>query len=324
MEKSLYKLKIDSGFKSLIRPLLRAEYEQLASNIIHDGCREPLVTWRGTIIDGHNRYEICHKFEIPFTYVEREFDSREDVISWICSNQLGRRNISEETRKYLIGKRYEVEKVINTRRNASGVNQYSPPVPEHKLSRAEMIARTQGHKTSTKLGEEYHLSHGTVQKYAIYSKAIDAIGSKDATLAPKILSGKYKISHENVVELSHLPAGEVRKISRKIDSQGVPFVRFSRSRREIQEQAEQHRAEQLNGPTIKDMPAYDPDAEVTGLTLTIPSWTSSINRAMTSADLDKISDGARDKLKDTLNDLIQSVESILSCISKENDYGSGL
>ena len=68
MEKSLYKLKIDSGFKSLIRPLLRAEYEQLASNIIHDGCREPLVTWRGTIIDGHNRYEICHKFEIPFTY----------------------------------------------------------------------------------------------------------------------------------------------------------------------------------------------------------------------------------------------------------------
>ena len=30
-----------------------------------------------------------------------EFDCREAVIAWICSNQLGRRNISEETRKFL-------------------------------------------------------------------------------------------------------------------------------------------------------------------------------------------------------------------------------
>lgn len=322
MEKSLYNLKIDLGFKNLISPLIPIEYEHLVANIINDGCREPLVTWRGMIIDGHNRYEICHKYKIPFAYVEREFDSREDVISWICANQLGRRSISDETRRYLIGKRYEVEKIINTRRNASGVNQYTAPLdPDRTLTRKEMAERTQGHKTSITLGDEYHLSHGTVQKYAIYSKAIDTIGSKDATLPPKILSGNYKISHDNVIELSHLTAGEVRKISRKIDSKNLSFVRYSNSRREIQEQAERHR-EQLNGPTVKDMPVYDPDSEVTVLALTIPSWTSSINRTISSTDFEKISDGARDRLKETLHELMQSVDKILSSANKESKYGS--
>lgn len=45
----------------------------------------------------------------------------------------------------------------------------------------------------------------------------------------------------------------------------------------------QRRAEQ---PAIKTMPAYDPDAEVAGLTLTIPSWMSSIDRTKSMAHLE--------------------------------------
>ena len=30
-----------------------------------------------------------------------EFECREAAIAWICANQLGRRNITEETRKFL-------------------------------------------------------------------------------------------------------------------------------------------------------------------------------------------------------------------------------
>ena len=33
--------------------------------------------------------------------MEMEFECREAAIAWICSNQLGRRNITEETRKFL-------------------------------------------------------------------------------------------------------------------------------------------------------------------------------------------------------------------------------
>jgi len=44
--------------------MLRKLYNLLAKNIIEDGCRDPLVTWNGMLLDGHNRYEICLKHSI--------------------------------------------------------------------------------------------------------------------------------------------------------------------------------------------------------------------------------------------------------------------
>ena len=89
-------LKIDPEFKDLIRPLRRKEYLQLEENILDEGCRDPIIIWNDYIIDGHNRYSICTKYSIPFNTVSKDFSSREEVIVWICKNQLGRRNITEE------------------------------------------------------------------------------------------------------------------------------------------------------------------------------------------------------------------------------------
>ena len=123
--KDIYELKIDDEFKYLIQPLSPKEFLQLEENILADGCLNQIVVWKGTIVDGHNRYTICHKHNIPFDVFEKTFDSREEALSWICKNQLGRRNITEETRRYLIGRQYESEKIILAKKNASGRNQYS-------------------------------------------------------------------------------------------------------------------------------------------------------------------------------------------------------
>lgn len=100
---------INEKFRTLIPPLNKAEYTELEKSLKKEGCREPLVIWNGYLIDGHNRFEICTRLNIKYKVVNMPFESEEDAISWICSNQLGRRSISEETRKYLIGKRYEAE-----------------------------------------------------------------------------------------------------------------------------------------------------------------------------------------------------------------------
>ena len=73
VDKQLRELKIDKEFRSLIRPLNKHEYLQLEANIMADGCREPIVTWNGFIVDGHNRYEICLKHYIPFATEEIDF-----------------------------------------------------------------------------------------------------------------------------------------------------------------------------------------------------------------------------------------------------------
>ena len=44
--------------------------------------------------------------------------------------------------------------------------------------------------------------------------------------------------------------------------------------------------------TIKDMPEYDPDAEVMTLLLTLPSWTDKIRKTRESTDLTIISRNA--------------------------------
>lgn len=50
------------------------------------------------ILDGHNRFEICQKHNLPFDTTEVEFDSRDDAKIWIIRFQFGRRNLEDYQR----------------------------------------------------------------------------------------------------------------------------------------------------------------------------------------------------------------------------------
>lgn len=252
----LLKLEIDPEFKALIPKLRTNEYLQLESNIMMDGCREAIITWNGIIVDGHNRYEICHRHKIPFRIKEMEFDCREAVIAWICANQLGRRNISEEVRKYLIGMQYQTEKIAASKRNARGVNQYTIE-DHHDTQEVELTPSEITHRTATRIAEEHHISHGTVQKYANYSRALDEISKHEPKLTAKILSGNYKISHKNVVELSKLSPEEMKRVNRRIDRSSAPFVQYKRTRTVINNgKREPEIPDEPQGPSVKDTPDH--------------------------------------------------------------------
>ena len=90
--------RIDPEFQSLIAPLKPEERRQLESNLLAEGCRDPLVTWRGTLLDGHNRLEICVRLHIPYRTSAIELPNREAALLWIESNQLGRRNLTPDQR----------------------------------------------------------------------------------------------------------------------------------------------------------------------------------------------------------------------------------
>lgn len=314
--KAVHKLKIDPNFKNLIRPLQRKEYLQLEANIMADGCRDAIITWNGYIVDGHNRYEICTTHQIPFEIMEMDFECREAAIAWICSNQLGRRNITEETRKFLIGMQYESEKIVATKRNAQGINQHSNVSRQAERDGIQNDAMSR-HQTAQKIAEEHHISNGSVQKYAVYTRALEEIGKAAPALVPKILSGHYKISHKNIVDLSKMSPADIKKVARKIELSQKPFVQYHASRGEIQQSGGYTPVSPPSVPTIKDMPKYDPDAEITGLTLTIPSWASSIDRTRSKADFENISDNARNKLSGALQNLMEAINEMLSAIKED-------
>ena len=306
MDKGFAVLEIDQEFKNLIRPLRKDEYLQLEVNLTIDGCRDPIITWNNIIIDGHNRYEICNRLRIPYAVREMPFESRDQVIVWICNNQLGRRNISEETRRYLIGKQYELEKVV--RKNPPNINGFNQYKQRSRKDRGESFRRT-----AQKFSAQYHVSTGAIQKYAIFSKALDTVGRADPELPGKILSGTFKISHENLVALSKMPPEEIRRIGGRQENLQRPFTSYSDTRKEFLDKESVDPMEE-NLPLIKVTPKHDPDAEITGLTLTVPSWVSSIERARNLANMNAASAGAKSKLEEALLALQEKVSEILSDI----------
>lgn len=92
---------VDSEFQSLIPPLSDDEYERLERSILAEGVRDPIITWNGTIIDGHNRYHICEEHGIRCPQTEKQFESREAAKIWIIENQFARRNLNNYQRSQL-------------------------------------------------------------------------------------------------------------------------------------------------------------------------------------------------------------------------------
>ena len=101
-EKKVYDLTVDPEFRDLIPPLNEEELKLLEASIVTDGCESPLIVWNGVIVDGHNRYAVCRKHEIPFAIQEKDFSSRDDAMLWMLRNQLGRRNLNDYQRGEMV------------------------------------------------------------------------------------------------------------------------------------------------------------------------------------------------------------------------------
>lgn len=87
-------IKIETEFKDLLPPLTEEQKENLEKDIIKNGCLNPLIVWKDILIDGHHRYEICQRNNIPYDILEMEFKDKLQAMEWAWSNQKNRRNLN--------------------------------------------------------------------------------------------------------------------------------------------------------------------------------------------------------------------------------------
>lgn len=100
---------VNEDLKAYIDPLTADEYEALERSLLAEGCRDALVLWGDTLVDGHNRYGICRKHDIPFQTVQNErFRSIDDVHLWMIEQHLGRRSVSDFQRGVLALRKREI------------------------------------------------------------------------------------------------------------------------------------------------------------------------------------------------------------------------
>jgi len=174
---------INPKFSNLIPALTSEEYNTLETSIINDGCRDAIVLWNSTIVDGHNRYEICTKHNIEFKTINKDFQNEEQARKWIILNQLGRRNINNYQRSLLA---LELENIFK----AEAIGRM------RKGKSLDPTQKSAGGETRDKIAEIANVSHDTIDKVKkIESKASDE--TKKQLLSGEIsIKQAYKDIHK--------------------------------------------------------------------------------------------------------------------------------
>ena len=100
---------VNEALKAYIDPLTSEEHAALERSILAEGCRDALVLWGDVLVDGHNRYGICKKHNLPFNTVQSAlFKSMDDVHLWMIDQHLGRRSVSDFQRGVLALRKREI------------------------------------------------------------------------------------------------------------------------------------------------------------------------------------------------------------------------
>ena len=190
----LQNLSVDPEFQSKIPPLTAEERRQLEANILEEGrLLNPLIVWKGIIVDGHNRFEILKEHpEIEYTVLEKEFAGREEAIVWICKNQLGRRNLTPEQRRYLVGKQYEAEKLAHGGRRKMEGDQPS-------CHGDNLVSQP---KTCERIAQENGVNWRSVIRSEKFAQNVDAAEAAVPGTREKILSGKVKPTAAELASVS--------------------------------------------------------------------------------------------------------------------------
>ena len=207
-------LVINPAFKNLLPPLSAEERATLKASIITEGCRDPLIVWRGVIVDGHNRYEICQETGTPFKTTEMQFADDDSAMDWIDKNQLARRNLTPEQASLARGRRYNrTKKAVS---NPQGLGGKSGKIVAGQNVRRQTTAET--------IARESGVTERTVRRDGKLAEAVERLAEKKPDLAKAIMAGTKRF--KDVAREARAESIEEQKQAIKAGTAVVPVGVF--------------------------------------------------------------------------------------------------
>ena len=272
-------LKINEEFRRLVQPITGDELCFLEKEISRKGSAKIFV-FNGIIVDGYEEYEIAVKLGFPIESICIPADNYNEAVIWICRTQLKRSDLTLMMRKYLIGKislaeqsRERAELHIALDKSNSCIKHIKTPI-------------------RMKLAKEYNYSHSSVCDYEACAKTIDMLFSFDRETAASLLVGKTHIVQSNLIAFAKLSRDQLKN---KMKRQSYD------------------RCAVIEAATIKSTPKYDPDAEISSLSLTVPSWINTMERVRKNIT-PQITDRAADEIYEKLSALKGAAENLIEQI----------
>jgi N6-adenosine-specific RNA methylase IME4 len=197
-------MQILQELQSLIPPLSSEEFKQLERNILEEGIREPLITWNGILIDGHNRYRIAQEHDINYETLEKEFEDLNAVKIWMVNNQLGRRNLQDFVRGELFS---IIEEILKQKGNDE-----KSKAGGDKKSLLSIID-----KSDIKTNEERHNTRNIVADKLGWSTGKKAMFDIVKTKAPEEVKEKLRTGEVSINQAYKEIKKEEKIIERKQD-----------------------------------------------------------------------------------------------------------
>ena len=296
---------------NLTVPITEDEQVRLEKSLMYEGCREPILVWQDIILDGHKRYRFCSYEEIEYDVREMEFASQEEAIIWICKRRIEGLNKRSDMYRYLIGNWYNAQKALNKekRRQGDGIEQN----PEYVKSKRNSVW-----DTCARMADEVGINRSTISHYGIFANAMGLMSDRDPKLFEAILRGDIQFQRKEIIEMA---AQDDKKLSeireKKLGGKDVKMRNRNRkeSRMPGADNEEKRMDEEIPIITgIKNMPEYDPDMEVNGLMLTIPTWISVIERTEKKSDINLATVKAKLQLTANLNRLRDQIDRMLEVL----------
>ena len=298
---------VHPGLRRLFQPNAEDHNPDTAASPTNPSGKITVNTWQG--------YLLCNPWDCSpaasnnaIEYIDHDFEDINEAGSFVCSVQLHRSDLTNSYRKYLIGKKFSYEEALF-----------------HKTNRDIPNAK---YRVAYKIGDTENISGGTVLKYNAYSTAIDTICKNAEELAFHILMEQIKVSHENTIELSRLTPDETRYLSQAVIKQRLKHLTFQDIRHECEwkhtnnkssvSRSEKREIKESPQVSIRQMPVYNPDADVNSLCMTIDSWVSSIKRVNQAVDFSTISRKAMINLVRQLTILEQTVNMLQKTLTERD------
>ena len=173
---NMTQLVILPDIQDLIPSLTPEEHNGLEKSIKNEGCRDPLVVWNNTLLDGHNRYEICNKHSIEYKTVELSFSTMTEAQIWIIDNAINKRNLNAYQKTTLQSKKQGIlESIAKEKQREAGGDRkseiYKEQTKESVVQKsAQAIKKKIAPKTRDIIAKAAGVSHDTVHKVTVINK----------------------------------------------------------------------------------------------------------------------------------------------------------
>jgi N6-adenosine-specific RNA methylase IME4 len=234
---------IREEFKKLIPALTAEEFKQLEANILSEGIRDPLVLWKGYLVDGHNRYAIASEHGLDYKTVNKDFKDSNEVKEWMILNQFGRRNLSNYQRSVLA---LQLEEVFSVKAKENQKLSEGKGIQKSEdLKKPELVAIKEVAKVA-------NVSHDTIAKV----KKIEAVATPE--VKAQLSTGELSIN-QAYQEIKKEEKKEIQVEKKKEYEQRIATVSVNEFKVNIFDTREKYRVIYADPPWQYDLEQTSPN-----------------------------------------------------------------